>query len=387
MKKITSLSLFAIIGCILIILVAIYFTQTNSSNEVETSISPKTTPSITATAPSGIRGLLTVSIGAYSATRLPVFIDDTNAGEVSQGKPLNINLNEGRHSVKVCSGEVCERADVEIKFGVTTTIDFGELLKKDVPQGRLNISIGDLNAQLPVLIDNISVGNVSLDMPLSLNVSEGQHTVKVCIGLICENESVEIKYPNQTSVDFGERLKRILRSGPLRVSIGGYNAQLLPVFIDNKSVGVVSQSKPLDLMVFEGTHTVKVCVGIVCENETVEIRFAQQSSVDFGERLKKDAEFPTPIMRIVNSVQTGTTIYVDVEYINPDKTDHTMSATIRCVYSYINANRDKSNEFVQVPISLIVKAGERKLQRSTLYMIGGRDVIATEPVLYDISII
>ena len=54
--------------------------------------------------------------------------------------------------------------------------------------------------------------------------------------------------------------------GPLRVSIGSWNADL-PVLIDNTSAGIVSHDKPLDLMLEEGNHTVRVCAGTICLDE------------------------------------------------------------------------------------------------------------------------
>lgn len=221
--------------------------------------------------------------------------------------------------------------------------------------------------------------------PLNISVIEGRHTVKVCSGKVCEQQGVEIKSGQQTVVNFGERLTQSVTQGPLSVSIGGYNADNLPVLIDNITVGEVSQGKPLNLMVSEGRHTVKVCVGIVCENESVEIKFAQPSFVDFGERLKKDVEFPKPTVRIVNSFLSGNTLTINAEFINPDKTDHTMTATIGCGYSYIDSNsKERKNEFAQTQVSKTIKAGDRQMQQVTLYLSKGAYVIASEPMIVDV---
>jgi NADH:ubiquinone oxidoreductase subunit E len=254
-------------------------------------------------------------------------------------------------------------------------------------RGLLNISLGNFNAELPVFIDNISVGNVSLGKPLNLTVNEGRHSVKICAGEVCESEDVNIKFPNETFLDFGERAKRIVLRGPMSVSIGGYNAKLLPVFIDDTSVGDVSMGKPLNLMVNEGRHIVKVCVGMVCENESVNITFAKQTFVDFGEQFKKDLEFSVPTVRIINSFMSSSAITVDVEFINPDKTDHKMSATIRCVYSYVDeVSRLRMNDFSQGRLTTYVKAGDRTTEYLTLSLPYGNYVIPTEPAIIDVSI-
>ena len=269
MKKIILLA--CIIGCIV---VAGCVAQTGKnttpeSNSPSTTLSvPATTPAIAQTLPvsakDGVTGRLIVAIGSY-AGELPVFIDNTSVGTVSSAKPLNITVNEGHRTIRVCSGSRCEQVGVEIKSAIKTSIDFEERLKNNAPQGSLSVSLGDYNANLPVLIDDKNRGNVSKGKPLNLTVSEGRHTVKVCAGFTCEQQDVEITSAKQTTVDFGEQLKKSIRQGPLMVSLGGYNAEL-PVFIDNTSFGNVSTGKPLNVMMSEGSHTVRVCVGLVCEN-------------------------------------------------------------------------------------------------------------------------
>ena len=79
-----------------------------------------------------LQGPLNVSIGNYKG-KLPVFLDDSRMGEVSAGKPLNMTVKEGHHTLKVCDGSVCEQVDVEVKSGIQHSIDFGERLVSDVP--------------------------------------------------------------------------------------------------------------------------------------------------------------------------------------------------------------------------------------------------------------
>ncbi len=318
----------------------------------------------------------------------PVFIDTVVVGNASPGTPLDISVDEGDHAVKVCDGGACVEADVRIASGIKTAVDFGELLAKKFPKGHLIVSIGGFNAVgLPVFLDNVSAGEVSAGKPLNLTVSEGPHTVRVCSGRICENESVDIQPAQPVSVDFGGRLSQDVPKGTLRVSIGGYNAVGLPVFIDNGAAGEVSLGRPLILMVSEGPHMIRVCVGMVCENASVSIQFAQTSSVDFGEQLMKDAAFRKPTVQIVSSQLSGTAYTVNVEFINPDTTDHTMTATIGSGYSYITSSSEpRETDFAKTTVSQTIQAGGRKTVPVTLYLTRGSFPIASEPTVENLII-
>ena len=404
MKKITPLTLLVIVGCITIILISVSLLQTSKTAGNDKSLTPAQTPPLsptptnlgtwqtiapagpgTSVSASGIKGPLIVSIGNYDA-KLPVLVDTTTVGEVAKGKPLNISVNEGYHTIRVCSGVVCEQVGVEVRSAIKTTIDFGERLRMALPQGSLTVSNGADDSNLPVYLDNTSVGTVAGSKPLKLMVAEGSHTVRVCAGSVCDQQNVVINSTIPVSVDFGERLSKALPKGPLTVSIGGYNAEL-PVFIDNTSAGMASTGKPLKLMVSEGRHTVKVCVGVICENEIVDIKFAQPFFVDFGERLKKNVEFSEPTVRIVNSFVTGTSMNVELEFINPDKIDHTMTATIGCGYSFITPNnRERKNNYAQSLITRSVKAGSRLNQGGTIPFTGGSTYIPNEPTIVDVTI-
>jgi hypothetical protein len=138
-------------------------------------------------------------------------------------------------------------------------------------------------------------------------------------------------------------------------------------------------------MLSEGHHTVKVCVGMVCETEDVAIKFAQPAFVDFEERLKKDVQFSQPTVRIVNSFFADTTDVINLEFINPGKTDLTMTANVGCGYSYVDWNSNqRKNDFTQTPVSQFVKAGDRSTQQVILYMGKGHHVIANEPMIVDV---
>ena len=253
-----------------------------------------------------------------------------------------------------------------------------------IKKGQLNVSIGNYNTVLPLLvfIDNVSAGNVSRDKPLNLTPGLGRHTVRICVSGGCIHEEVLIFPSNPTTIDFGAQLNDLVK-GPLIVSIGGYNAEL-PVFVDNISAGKVTGSKPLNLMVGEGHHNVRVCVVKLCENETVEIKFAKAAYVDFGGRLKRVAEFSTPTIQIVDFQQDNNLVTVDVELINPSNKDLTMNTTIRCTYSYNNPRtHTRDNSFKLGTISRLVKAGTREVRSLNLYLTGGSEYIIEIPAIVD----
>ncbi len=393
MKKIILFGLLVFIGCML---VAGYQSGkfqfgTNSSLTQNPGGTPSPgtppVPSLTPESPTGEvpREHLEVSIGNYGAV-LPVFIDTVPVGNASPGTPLDISVDEGDHAVKVCDGSSCVEADVRIASGIKTAVDFSELLATKFPKGRLIVSIGDYPAAgLPVLVDNVSAGEVSFGRPLNMTVGEGTHTVKVCAGRICENESVDVLSAQPTTVDFGERLARDVPKGTLTVSIGGYNAVGLPVSVDTLAAGEVSLSKPLTIMVSEGRHSVTVCMDMICENESVDIQFAQHATVDFGIRLIKDAEFQKPTVQIVSSELSGSTYTVEVEFINPEVTDHTMTATIGSGYSYITSQSEpRKTDFAKTTVSRSVKAGSRQTVPVTLYLTKGSFPIASEPTVENV---
>jgi hypothetical protein len=177
-----------------------------------------------------------------------------------------------------------------------------------------------------------------------------------------------VPFVNNTSVpDMNITVNSTKLKGPLRVSISGYPADL-PVTIDNQTVGIVTKEKPFDLMLDEGNHSVKVCVGVICENETVNIIFAKKSLIDFGERLKKSIEFPTPTVKLIDYYRSGNGVAVVVEFINPSSKDLTMGTEVSVGYSFINdRNDERGGESTRGKVSVIVKAGQR--QTSTLNLI------------------
>jgi len=175
--------------------------------------------------------------------------------------------------------------------------------------------------------------------------------------------------------------------GTLIVSINGYPKNLA-VVLDTKPVGTVKPTTPLFLKVPEGNHTVMVCVGWICENENVTIRFGKQVNVDFNERLRKDVEFPDPTARILEYYKNGNGISVNVEFLNPDAVDHTISLDISAGYSYIDDKTHvKLGDSARVKKSLFIKAGQRETQRVDLHFTSsGSSISFSYPQIEDLTV-
>jgi hypothetical protein len=139
MKIIMLLTLFITIGCILATGCIGQIKKDNVSQNA--SISPTNTftpivnitdfPSSNATAKPGLNGTLIVSIPGWDA-ELPLSIDNKSAGIVTKSKPITVILEEGNHTIQVCSGVTCVREEVEVKFAKPRLLDFTERLKSEV---------------------------------------------------------------------------------------------------------------------------------------------------------------------------------------------------------------------------------------------------------------
>lgn len=159
--------------------------------------------------------------------------------------------------------------------------------------------------------------------------------------------------------------------GPLRVATSGYPAPL-SVILDNETIGIVTREKPLDVMVIEGNHSVKVCVGQICEVEYVNTVFGKKTYVDFGDRLKKDVEYPLPTARIVEFYKNGAAVTVNIEFINPSENDLTMSADVSVGYSYIEGRSGlRKGDSARGKAMEVVRAGEHMMYRMDLYFVDG----------------
>jgi len=75
-------------------------------------------------------------------------------------------------------------------------------------KGLLKISAGGWPGEFPVSIDNMSIGVVATQRPITLMLEEGNHTIEVCCGVVCERENVTIRFGEQRIIDFSERLKK-----------------------------------------------------------------------------------------------------------------------------------------------------------------------------------
>jgi hypothetical protein len=89
-------------------------------------------------------------------------------------------------------------------FNVTNATNVTAKLK-----GPLRVSIGSYSTDqpLPVSIDNNSVGVVKAGVPLDLMVIEGNHSVVVCVGVICPEKYVTVVFAKSSYIDFEDILK------------------------------------------------------------------------------------------------------------------------------------------------------------------------------------
>lgn len=173
--------------------------------------------------------------------------------------------------------------------------------------------------------------------------------------------------------------------GPLRVSLSNFNANL-SVIIDNKTAGFVTPGEPLDLMIDEGDHLVKVCVGSVCEQDNITIVFAKKSFIDFGERLRKVVEFPEPTARIIDSYRSGDGVGVVVEFINPTDKLLYMTAEVRVGYSFISDRTgQRVGESVRGKAYSEVPAGRRVSETLLLDFAYGSSYMFDPPALGEIT--
>lgn len=173
--------------------------------------------------------------------------------------------------------------------------------------------------------------------------------------------------------------------GPLRVSIGGWDADL-PVFIDNKSVGIATHDKPLDLMVNEGNHTVRICAGTMCKEEIVTIQFAKQRLVDFEEWLIRDVEFAKPTARIVGYYPSGDQYTISVEFINPSTKDLIIQAEVKAGYTYIEPrSNNRVGSVAQGIVSANVKSGSRVMETLYLDLASGYSYSHSIPVISSVT--
>ncbi len=155
---------------------------------------------------------------------------------------------------------------------------------------------------------------------------------------------------------------------------------------------MVKPAKPLYLMVPEGNHTVKVCVGPVCEQENITAKFGRYVNVDFSERLQRDVKFPNPTARptaqILDYYKNDNVVSVYVEFINPKSVDHTMSAAISVGYTYIDGRSYvKLGDSAQAMTVVFVKAGQTEIKKVDIYLTNSDSLISFDsPVIQELKI-
>jgi hypothetical protein len=108
-------------------------------------------------------------------------------------------------------------------------------------EGPLRISVGGFTSEYPVSVNNINVGVVSTDRPITLMMLEGNYTVKVCCGKICEQENVTIAFGKQRTVDVSEQLKKDLGSSEPAVRIVGYYLNADQITVDAEFINPTTQ--------------------------------------------------------------------------------------------------------------------------------------------------
>ena len=93
--------------------------------------------------------------------------------------------------------------------GTNTTFNATNITNTSKLKGPLRVSIGSYptDQRLPVLVDNQSVGVVTVGVPIDLMLSEGNHTVAVCVGVICPEKPVNIIFAKSVFLDFEDLLR------------------------------------------------------------------------------------------------------------------------------------------------------------------------------------
>jgi hypothetical protein len=121
-----------------------------------------------------LKGPLRVSIGSYSTDQsLRVIIDNTSAGVVKAGFPLDVMINEGNHTVAVCVGVICPEKNVTVVFAKSSFLDFEDLLKSKAefskPTVRLIRSFKNANG-VSAEVEFINPTEKDLTMSVELSV-------------------------------------------------------------------------------------------------------------------------------------------------------------------------------------------------------------------------
>jgi hypothetical protein len=177
-------------------------------------------------------------------------------------------------------------------------------------------------------------------------------------------------------------------NGSLIVTVAGFSYPTnLSVLLDNKTIGSVNPSAPLYLTVSEGNHTIMVCADFICERENVTIRFGKYLTIDFSERLHRDVVILQPTARVIGCYRNGNVLSVDIEFINPSRQDHQMSAVVSCGYSYIDERTNiKMVDSSRGTIIKDVRAGQRVTESLTLNLVNSNSLSHSYPVIEELKV-
>ena len=96
--------------------------------------------------------------------------------------------------------------------GLNTTINVTANTTSEL-KGSLRVSISGISypVNLSVFLDNDTVGMVTPTEPLYLEVSEGTHSVMVCVDSVCEQENVITRFGKYVTIDFSDRFLRVVK--------------------------------------------------------------------------------------------------------------------------------------------------------------------------------
>jgi hypothetical protein len=79
-------------------------------------------------------------------------------------------------------------------------------------KGTIKISLGSYEKDASVYSDNVMVGNVTPGKPLTVQLTEGNHEIKVCQGTVCITQNVIATFGKVNTIDLGEQFNNAIKS-------------------------------------------------------------------------------------------------------------------------------------------------------------------------------
>jgi hypothetical protein len=222
------------------------------------------------------------------------------------------------------------------------------------------------------------------------------YTLVITLGIILTAGCVTMVEKNPVNVSSDTRdpgvkvtpgsIKQV--NGSMIVTVAGFSYPTnLSVLVDNQTIGSVNPTTPLYLTVSEGNHTIAVCADFICEQENVTIRFGKYLTLDFSERLHRDVVILQPTARVVGCYRNGNVLSVDIEFINPSKQDHQMSAAVSCGYSYIDERTNiKMVDSSRGTVMTDVRAGQRVTESLSLTLVTSSRLSNSYPVIEELKV-